>query len=347
MSYDANYNSVKIFSRRNLCREEAKMEDGPAFYGFKNIFLTMFATFFFFKLLIKVFLALLTHFYIVKGNRKEAARIAEEIYGGLSDCWADRSPLHEAAAQGRLLALKTLIAQGINVNLVTINRVSSLHEACLGGHVACAKALLENGAHVNGLTVHGATPLFNACCSGSAACVNVLLEFGAKAQLEVYLASPIHEAVKRGHRECMEILLANNVNIEQEIPQLGTPLYVACTYQRVDCVKKLLELGASVDHGRWLDTPLHAAARQSSVEVINLLTEYGANLKLRNSQGKSALELAAPKSSVEQALLLHEGPPALSQLCRLCVRKCLGRTCHQAIYALGLPEPLEKFLLYQ
>ncbi|GAB1303277.1 Ankyrin repeat and SOCS box protein 11 [Apodemus speciosus] len=222
------------------------------------------------------------------------------------NCWADRSPLHEAAAQGRLLALKTLIAQGINVNLVTINLVSSLHEACLGGHVACAKALLENGAHVNALTVHGATPLFNACCSGSAACVNVLLEFGAKAQLEVYLASPIHEAVKRGHRECMEILLANNVNIEQEIPQLGTPLYVACTYQRVDCVKKLLELGASVDHGRWLDTPLHAAARQSSVEVINLLTEYGANLKLRNAQGKSALELAAPKSSVEQALLLHE-----------------------------------------
>ncbi|EDL40753.1 ankyrin repeat and SOCS box-containing protein 11, isoform CRA_b, partial [Mus musculus] len=263
------------------------------------------------------------------------------------DCWADRSPLHEAAAQGRLLALKTLIAQGINVNLVTINRVSSLHEACLGGHVACAKALLENGAHVNAQTVHGATPLFNACCSGSAACVNVLLEFGAKAQLEIYLASPIHEAVKRGHRECMEILLTKDVNIEQEVPQLGTPLYVACTYQRVDCVKKLLELGASVDHGQWLDTPLHAAVRQSSVEVINLLTVYGANLNLRNAQGKSALDLAVPKSSVRQALLLHEGPPALSQLCRLCVRKCLGRTCHHAIYALGLPESLEKFLLYQ
>ncbi|OWJ99049.1 ASB11, partial [Cervus elaphus hippelaphus] len=53
---------------------------------------------------------------------------------------------------------------------------------------------------VNGVTVHGATPLFNACCSGSAACVNVLLEFGAKAQLEVHLASPIHEAVKRAVR---------------------------------------------------------------------------------------------------------------------------------------------------
>ncbi|XP_053437104.1 ankyrin repeat and SOCS box protein 11 isoform X3 [Nycticebus coucang] len=278
------------------------MEDGPVFYGFKNIFLTMFATFFFFKLLIKVFLALLTHFYIVKGNRKEAARIAEEIYGGISDCWADRSPLHEAAAQGRLLALKTLIAQGVNVNLVTINRVSSLHEACLGGHMACAKALLESGAHVNGVTVHGATPLFNACRSGSIACVNVLLEFGAQAQLEVHLSSPIHEAVKRG---------------------------------------------ASVDHGQWLDTPLHAAARQSSVEVICLLTDYGANLKLRNAQGKSALDLAAPKSSVEQVLLLREGPPTLSQLCRLCVRKCLGRACHRVVHKLCLPEPLERFLLYQ
>ncbi|XP_032186246.1 ankyrin repeat and SOCS box protein 11 isoform X1 [Mustela erminea] len=323
------------------------MEDGPVSYGFKNIFITMFATFFFFKLLIKVCLALLTHFYIVKGNRKEAARIAEEIYGGISDCWADRSPLHEAAAQGRLLALKTLIAQGVNVNLVTINRVSSLHEACLGGHVACAKALLEKGAHVNGVTVHGATPLFNACRSGSAACVNVLLEFGAKAQPEVHLASPIHEAVKRGHRECMEILLANNVNIDQELPQLGTPLYVACTYQRVDCVKKLLELGASVDRGQRLDTPLHAAARRSSAEVIHLLADYGAPLKCRNAEGKSALDLATPNSSVEQALLLREGPPALSQLCRLCVRKCLGRACHQAIRELHLPELLERFLLYQ
>lgn len=263
------------------------------------------------------------------------------------DCWADRSPLHEAAAQGRLLALKTLIAQGVNVNLVTINRVSSLHEACLGGHVACAKALLENGAQVNGATVHGATPLFSACCSGSAACVNVLLEFGAQAQPEVHLASPIHEAVKRGHRECMEILLANNVNIDQEVPQLGTPLYVACTHQRVDCVKKLLELGASVDLGQCLDTPLHAAVTHSSVEVIHLLIDYGANLKCRNAQGKRALDLAAPKSSVEQALLLWEGPPALSQLCRLCVRKCLGRACHQSVHELHLPEPVQRFLLYQ
>ncbi|XP_054043893.1 ankyrin repeat and SOCS box protein 11 isoform X5 [Rissa tridactyla] len=196
--------------------------------------------------------------------------------------------------------------QGFNVNLVTTDRVSALHEACLGGHVACAKVLLENGAQVNAVTIDGITPLFNACCSGSVACVNMLLEFGAKPQLRNHLASPIHEAVKRGHRECMEILLAHEVDIDQEDLQHGTPLYVACMYQRTDCVKKLLELGANVNIGKRLDTPLHAAARKSSVEVVVLLTDYGANTKCRNAELKCPLDLAVPKSKVEQALLLRE-----------------------------------------
>ncbi|XP_049690148.1 ankyrin repeat and SOCS box protein 11 isoform X2 [Accipiter gentilis] len=305
------------------------MEGSSILHAFTNIYFAIFALFCF-KLLIKISLALLTHFYIVKGNRKEAARIAEEIYGIVPGSWADRSPLHDAAFQGRLLSLKTLIAQ-----------------ACLGGHVACAKVLLENGAQVNAVTIDGITPLFNACCSGSVACVNMLLEFGAKPQLRNHLASPIHEAVKRGHRECMEILLAHEVDIDQEDLQHGTPLYVACTYQRTDCVRKLLELGANVNMGKRLDTPLHAAARKSSVEVVVLLTDYGANPKCRNAELRCALDLAVPNSKVEQVLLLREGPASLAQLCRLCIRKHLGRSCLYAVHKLHLPEPLENFLLYR
>ncbi|XP_062371112.1 ankyrin repeat and SOCS box protein 11 isoform X2 [Cinclus cinclus] len=305
------------------------MEGTTILHSFTNIYFAIFALFCF-KLLIKISLALLTHFYIVKGNRKEAARIAEEIYGIVPGSWADRSPLHDAAFQGRLLSLKTLIAQ-----------------ACLGGHVACAKVLLENGAQVNAVTIDGVTPLFNACCTGSAACVNMLLEFGAKAQLGNHLPSPIHEAVKRGHRECMETLLAHEVDIDQEDPQHGTPLYMACTYQRTECVKKLLELGASVNLGKRSDTPLHAAARKSSVEIVVLLTDYGANPKCRNADLKCALDLATPHGKVEQALLLREGPASLAQLCRLCIRRHLGRSCLYTVHKLHLPEPLESFLLYR
>lgn len=38
-------------------------------------------------------------------------RIMNMYYFCLTGSWADRSPLHEAACQGRLLALKTLLSQ--------------------------------------------------------------------------------------------------------------------------------------------------------------------------------------------------------------------------------------------
>lgn len=65
---------------RKLFKEQTKMEGSSILHSFTNIYFAIFALFCF-KLLIKISLALLTHFYIVKGNRKEAARIAEEIYG--------------------------------------------------------------------------------------------------------------------------------------------------------------------------------------------------------------------------------------------------------------------------
>lgn len=45
-----------------------------------NVYFTIFALFCF-KLFVKISLGILSHFYIVKGNRAEAARIAAEFYG--------------------------------------------------------------------------------------------------------------------------------------------------------------------------------------------------------------------------------------------------------------------------
>ncbi|XP_007889839.1 ankyrin repeat and SOCS box protein 11 [Callorhinchus milii] len=270
--------------------------------------------------------------------------ICHNFQGG---SWADRSPLHEAAYQGCQLSLKALIAQGFSVNLITIDRITPLHEACLGGHAACVKVLLENGAKVNAITIDGITPLFNACSIGSAACVTVLLQYGAKAQLECHLTSPIHEAVRKGHRDCLEILLGHGVDIDQEVPHLGTPLYMACDFQQTECVRKLLVLGASVDTGRYMDSPLHAAARRNSAQIIHLLIDCGADTEAKNEEGKRPVELSTANSAVEKAFLLREGPAFLTQLCRLRIRKCLGRLRLHMISRLELPERMTEFLLYR
>ncbi|XP_034376305.1 ankyrin repeat and SOCS box protein 5 isoform X2 [Arvicanthis niloticus] len=262
--------------------------------------------------------------------------------------WADRSPLHEAASQGRLLALRTLLSQGYNVNAVTIDHVTPLHEACLGDHVACARTLLEAGANANAITIDGVTPLFNACSQGSASCAELLLEYGAKAQLESCFPSPTHEAASKGHHECLDILIAWGIDVDQDIPHLGTPLYVACMSQQFHCIWKLLYAGADVHKGKYWDTPLHAAAQQPSTEIVNLLLEFGSDINAKNTELLRPVDLATSNSAVERTLLQHEATPSsLCQLCRLCIRNYIGRQRFHLIPQLQLPTLLKNFLQYR
>uniref|UniRef100_A0A673GGQ5 Ankyrin repeat and SOCS box protein 5-like n=1 Tax=Sinocyclocheilus rhinocerous TaxID=307959 RepID=A0A673GGQ5_9TELE len=156
---------------------ETTEECRPFTAQLSNVYLTILALFCF-KLFVRITLNLLTHFYIIKGNRKEAARISAEFYdnGQGHGSWADRSALHDAASQGRLLALKTLIAQGHSVNVLTIDHISPLHEACIGSHVACARALIDAGAN-RGTNLE--TPLHAAAQKDCISIVKLLLEFGA------------------------------------------------------------------------------------------------------------------------------------------------------------------------
>uniref|UniRef100_A0A669PUN3 Ankyrin repeat and SOCS box containing 5 n=1 Tax=Phasianus colchicus TaxID=9054 RepID=A0A669PUN3_PHACC len=256
-----------------------------------------------------------------------------------------------AMLTGTLRSLKAVVMKqpkGYNVDTLTIDQVTPLHEACLGDHVGCARILLEAGANVNATTIDGVTPLFNACSRGSAACAELLLEYGAKAQWESCLPSPTHEAASRGHSECLEVLISWGIDVDQDLPHLGTPLYVACVSQQIHCIRKLLYAGANVQKGKHLETPLHAAAQHSSTEIVNLLLEFGADINAKNTDFERPVDLAAPRSLVERLLLLHEATPSsLCQLCRLRIRNYIGRARLHLVPQLQLPTILKNFLQYR
>ncbi|XP_034431114.1 ankyrin repeat and SOCS box protein 11 [Hippoglossus hippoglossus] len=274
------------------------------------------------------------------------------IYGGLvcnslmADYWSDRTPLHEAAYQGRLLHLRSLIAQGFHLDTLTMDRVSPLHEACLGGHYACAKFLLDNGANVNTVSIDGATPLFNSCSSGSSACVRLILQHSALISATYQLVSPIHEAAKRGHRECLELLLSYGAHVDMELPVVGTPLYAACTAGAAVSVELLLRTGADVQIGCGQDSPLHAAVRFGGADIVDLLLDFGADVCCRNAEGKTPLDLSAPNSPV-RTKLQSRGPYTLSELSRFCIRRRLGRNRLHRVSSLFIPHSIQDFLLYQ
>uniref|UniRef100_A0A2K6KHJ7 SOCS box domain-containing protein n=1 Tax=Rhinopithecus bieti TaxID=61621 RepID=A0A2K6KHJ7_RHIBE len=237
------------------------------------------------------------------------------------------------------LSLRTLITQGWLVNIITADHVSPLHEARLRGHPSCVKILLKHGAQVIGVTTDWHIPLFNVCVSHSWDCVNLLLQHGANIQPESDLASPIHEASRRGHVECVDSLIAYGGNTDHKISHLGTPLYLACENQQIACVKKLLESGADMNQGRGQDSPLHAVARTASEELACLLMDFGADTQAKNAEGKYPVELVPPESPLVQLFLERE-------LCRLRIRKCFGIQQHHKITKLVLSEVLKWFLLH-
>ncbi|XP_056146083.1 ankyrin repeat and SOCS box protein 5 isoform X2 [Lampris incognitus] len=277
-----------------------------------NVYLSILALFCF-KLFIKISLNLLAYFYIIRGNRKEAARISAEFYDyGQHSSWADRSPLHDAAAQGRLLALRSLISQ------------------------------------VNACTIDGVTPLFNACTVGSVPCTEVLLENGAKPQAPIYHPSPIHEAASKGHSGCVAALVTWGADVDLDIPHLGTALYTACICQELECARKLLREGADVQKGRSLDSPLHAAAQRDCTAVVKLLLDFGADVNARDLDFHRPVDVAPPGSLTAGFLLLYEATPrVLSQLCRQAIRTCVGPGRLHLLSHLPLPNVLTNYLQYR
>ncbi|KAM9710037.1 ankyrin repeat and SOCS box protein 9-like isoform 2-T2 [Menidia menidia] len=265
----------------------------------------------------------------------------------MSDVESDWSPVHDAAFNGRVLNLQRLIAQGACVNLNTLDQVSPLHGACVQGHTACAKLLLESGANVNSSTLDGQTALSEACARGNLTCVSLLLQHGASPLGAGRSNPPLHSAAAEGHPECVEALVRHGADVDQHVEHLGSPLHVACSNRRLDTVRKLLQLGARVDGRVSGDSPLHVAARLSSPELVSVLLEHGADRLLLNSEGKRPLDLAPPDSPAGGLLKKAGGVSPLKQLCRLDVRRAVGRRRLGGLPDLDLPAELIGYLLHQ
>ena len=97
-----------------------------------------------------------------------------------------------------------------------------------------------------------------------------------------------------GHEAWVRVLVAAGAPVD---PKSGlTPLHIACANARLDCIRTLIQLGASVNAlGTNRRTPLlfAVASTACSAAIVNVLLESGANANAVDADKQTALHIAA------------------------------------------------------
>ncbi|KAJ8688119.1 hypothetical protein QAD02_023914 [Eretmocerus hayati] len=130
--------------------------------------------------------------------------------------------------------------------------------------------------------------------------------------------SPLHEAVRFGHRELLSLLLEFNtesmLDLEHVDKEGCSPLHIAVRKELHDCVELLLKSGAKVDctdsKGR---TPLQIVSillirlQGNSLAIMKLLLHYRADMyACRNGNSRSIFERFVRENLVSETRLLLE-----------------------------------------
>ncbi len=194
--------------------------------------------------------------------------------------------------------VRAALAQGVNPNARSAdNEGTLLLYAVSLGHVSIVRALLEAGARVNATTLRGGlTPLHIAAAHGDGPLLHLLLASGADPMLQAANgAYPLHDAIWTKQTEAVRILLPAYASINFSPPggPHGSPLSMAISYKREDCVRAFLEAGFNPNDARLRnEPPLILAVRSGSGCCVKLLLEAGADKQMTDANGKTAADYA-------------------------------------------------------
>ncbi len=256
-------------------------------------------------------------------------------------------PLADAAQQGALDTVRTLLQQGTDANEPASDGSTALHWAVQADDLAMARVLLDAGADPNLRNRVGAPPLLPASINGSAPMLELLLTSGADPNQTVSATgdTPLMLAARTGITDAMEVLIKHGAQVDaREDWGKTTPLMWAVTENHADAARLLLKNGADVDArsayippdtGRGFAgalprerraeevgpvmfasgefTPLLLAARDGHLESVKVLVEHGADVNALAADGKNALGLAIFNGSYDIADYLIDAGSDVNQ----------------------------------
>ncbi|XP_026204222.1 dynein heavy chain 12, axonemal isoform X2 [Anabas testudineus] len=293
---------------------------------------------------------------------------------------AAQMPIHRVAHRGHLQALKLLIPV-TSMHEVNKSGMSPLHSAAAGGHTHCIKVLLDAGYDPNYMLDpwvrrnyddERKSALFFAVSNSDVPSAKLLLEAGAMANQDPVKCLQV--ALRLGNYELINLLLRYGANVNYYCRINTTHFPSALQYALKDEVvlRMLCNYGYDVercfdcpygngshipeDYEGWSSTVIKDTMfcevitvtwlRHLSGHVVRILLDYVDHVTLCSKLKAAVME----QQQWPDICRLQENVRSLQHLCRLRIRRCLGRLRLRSpvfMSFLPLPGKLKNFILYQ
>ncbi|XP_074404957.1 ankyrin repeat and SOCS box protein 1 isoform X1 [Zonotrichia albicollis] len=260
--------------------------------------------------------------------------------------WLPCTPLRIAATAGHGPCVDFLLRKGAQIDLVDVKGQTALYVAVVNGHLECAKILLKAGADPNGSRHHRSTPVYHAARVGRADILQELIRYGADVDVN-------HQPASRGPGQALRPLTTLVV----------CPLYISAAYHNLPCFRLLLQAGADPDFNCCGPINVQGFSRGSPVCVLDavlrhgcepafvrLLVDFGADLNLVKVEALGLEATGRVKVNAEALEVFKEArgrARSLLSLCRIAVRRILGKSRLDLIHSLPIPDPIKQFLLHE
>lgn len=155
---------------------------------------------------------------------------------------------------------------------------AELQGAVMQGNLEKVKSLIADGADINAVDRQGWTPLYTAIQRQQKEIAEYLVAKGA----DVTIAdrggmTPLHAAAFKGDIELVGLLIEKGADVNGKDRNGGTPLHLAAQFGWKDVVELLLSKGADVNlQTNRSENALSKATKWNRQEVIDLLVQHGA-----------------------------------------------------------------------
>lgn len=227
------------------------------------------------------------------------------------------SLLHAAASGGSVEILDAFIEAGCGMDVNTrqsqLPRRTPLHCAVRNGHRDAARALISVGGDPTATDANGQMPLHLACARGHTAIVSDLLKLGSldTETQDVDGNTPLALAVTHGRLDALKLLLELGASVQTRSSKNRDALDIALKGNHVDCMRALLAFGANLEAVDQIGlTALLSATRLSNTAAIAALIEAGADVDGRGGTVWTPLVRAfcIYSININSTLSCSEGP---------------------------------------